>query len=84
MPAADSLKGVEAYIFDVFGTVVDWYGNITKVLAEAAPEGVQEGMKHCILGLPSAHIGWVRLGRIRERVADGVLQPCVSAIEEAL
>ena len=40
---ADSLKGVEAYIFDVFGTVVDWYGNIIKALADAAPGGLQEG-----------------------------------------
>ena len=40
---ADSLKGVEAYIFDVFGTVVDWYGNIIKALADAAPSGLQEG-----------------------------------------
>ena len=41
---ADSLKGVEAYIFDVFGTVVDWYGNIIKALApDAAPGGPQEG-----------------------------------------
>ncbi|KAI0737580.1 haloacid dehalogenase [Daedaleopsis nitida] len=39
---ADALQGVEAYIFDVFGTVVDWYGNITKALAAAAPDGVQE------------------------------------------
>ena len=28
---------------DVFGTVVDWYGNITKQLAAAAPAGVHEG-----------------------------------------
>ena len=43
---ANPLVGVEAYIFDVFGTVVDWYGNITQALAKAAPEGVSEGMKY--------------------------------------
>ncbi|KAI0353234.1 haloacid dehalogenase [Trametes cingulata] len=31
------LAGVEAYVFDVFGTVVDWYGSVTKQLAEFAP-----------------------------------------------
>ncbi|RPD73748.1 haloacid dehalogenase [Lentinus tigrinus ALCF2SS1-7] len=39
---ASTLAGVEVYIFDVFGTVVDWYGNITRALAAAAPEGVNE------------------------------------------
>ncbi|EJF60431.1 haloacid dehalogenase [Dichomitus squalens LYAD-421 SS1] len=38
----EALKDVEAYIFDVFGTVVDWYGNITEQLAAAAPEGGNE------------------------------------------
>lgn len=41
--SSEALKGVEAYIFDVFGTVVDWYGNITSQLAAAAPEGINEG-----------------------------------------
>ena len=39
----EALKDVEVYVFDVFGTVVDWYGNITRQLAAAAPAGVQEG-----------------------------------------
>ena len=42
-PTAEPLEGVEAYIFDVFGTVVDWYGNITSQLAAAAPGDVNEG-----------------------------------------
>lgn len=41
--ASQSLVGVEAYVFDVFGTVVDWYGNITSTLAAAAPGGGDEG-----------------------------------------
>ncbi|KAI0816907.1 haloacid dehalogenase [Trametes gibbosa] len=28
------LDGVEAYVFDVFGTVVDWHGSVTKALTE--------------------------------------------------
>ncbi|PIL33890.1 hypothetical protein GSI_03596 [Ganoderma sinense ZZ0214-1] len=40
---SEVLKDVEAYVFDVFGTVVNWHGNITKQLAAAAPEGVDEG-----------------------------------------
>ncbi|KAI0716153.1 haloacid dehalogenase [Cerioporus squamosus] len=31
------LSGVEAYVFDVFGTVVDWYGSVTRALEKAAP-----------------------------------------------
>ena len=42
--SAGSLKGAEAYIFDVFGTVIDWYGNVMKVLAAAAPPGATDGM----------------------------------------
>ncbi|KAI0770922.1 haloacid dehalogenase [Trametes elegans] len=30
---ANPLEGIEAYVFDVFGTVVDWYGSITRALA---------------------------------------------------
>ncbi|KAI0638746.1 haloacid dehalogenase [Trametes polyzona] len=29
---AEPLQGVEAYVFDVFGTVVDWYGSVTRAL----------------------------------------------------
>ncbi|KAI0364922.1 haloacid dehalogenase [Pilatotrama ljubarskyi] len=36
------LEGVEAYVFDVFGTVVDWYGSITKQLTELAPSHLQK------------------------------------------
>lgn len=31
------LSGVQALLFDVFGTVVDWHGHITHELAERAP-----------------------------------------------
>ena len=31
------LQGIEAYLFDVFGTVVDWYGSISGALKDAAP-----------------------------------------------
>ncbi|KAI0757731.1 haloacid dehalogenase [Daedaleopsis nitida] len=33
------LLGVEAYVFDVFGTVVDWYGSVSRALEKAAPDG---------------------------------------------
>lgn len=49
----EALKDVEAYVFDVFGTVVDWYGNITSQLAAAAPEGVKEG-SNTIIGSATA------------------------------
>ncbi|KAI0373474.1 haloacid dehalogenase [Pilatotrama ljubarskyi] len=38
---SEALQGVEAYIFDVFGTTVDWYGNITRSIAKSA-EGTDE------------------------------------------
>ena len=31
------LQGVEAYLFDVFGTVVDWYHSVSGALKDAAP-----------------------------------------------
>ncbi len=38
-PESSPLSGVEAYVFDVFGTVVDWYGSVTRALEKAAPAG---------------------------------------------
>ncbi|KAI0768774.1 haloacid dehalogenase [Trametes elegans] len=35
--AAEALRGVEAYVFDVFGTTVDWYANIMRELEKSAP-----------------------------------------------
>ena len=35
------LSGVEAYVFDVFGTVVDWYGSVTRALEAFAPESLK-------------------------------------------
>ncbi|KAH9920511.1 haloacid dehalogenase [Epithele typhae] len=39
---ADPLAGVEAYLFDVFGTVVDWYGSVSRSLKESAPASFQD------------------------------------------
>lgn len=38
--AASALHGVEAFVFDVFGTTVDWQGNIVRTLAASA-EGTE-------------------------------------------
>lgn len=38
--AASALHGVEAFVFDVFGTTVDWQGNIVRTLA-ASSEGTE-------------------------------------------
>ncbi|KAI0656651.1 haloacid dehalogenase [Cubamyces menziesii] len=38
---SEALRGVEAFVFDVFGTTVNWYGNMTRTLAEYA-QGTQE------------------------------------------
>ena len=38
----DPLDGVEAYLFDVFGTVVDWYGSVSRGLEACAPSEVKE------------------------------------------
>ena len=41
--SANPLDGVEAYVFDVFGTVVDWYGSVTRALelVVGAPESLK-------------------------------------------
>ncbi|KAI0641235.1 haloacid dehalogenase [Trametes meyenii] len=31
---SNELQGVEAYVFDVFGTVVDWYGSVSSALKD--------------------------------------------------
>ena len=36
------LEGVEAYLFDVFGTVVDWHGSVTRSLTSFAPPEIAE------------------------------------------
>ncbi|PIL30019.1 hypothetical protein GSI_07931 [Ganoderma sinense ZZ0214-1] len=40
-PGTNPLSGVEAYVFDVFGTVVDWYGSVTRALEAFAPESLK-------------------------------------------
>ena len=40
--AANPLDGVEVYVFDVFGTVVDWYGSVTGALEASAPESLKK------------------------------------------
>ena len=79
----EALKDVEVYVFDVFGTVVDWYGNITRQLAAAAPAGVQEGKPQYSWRMPVSAIApkrrvRVRLGRFCCRVEGGLLQARVS------
>lgn len=44
-PAMSALEGVEALIFDVFGTVVDWRGSVTKDLEDL-------GRKYSLEGAP--------------------------------
>ena len=44
MTASEPLRGVEAYVFDIFGTVVDWYGSVSEALADFAGPGSEEGM----------------------------------------
>lgn len=38
----DLLSGVEAYLFDVFGTVVDWQGSVARELQEKHYDGILE------------------------------------------
>ena len=38
---SNPLSGVEAYVFDVFGTVVDWYGSVTRALEAFAPASLK-------------------------------------------
>ena len=50
---ADSLQNVEALVFDVFGTVVDWRGSVSSALREANPhlnEGKTAETQHSITG----------------------------------
>ncbi|KAI0653787.1 haloacid dehalogenase [Cubamyces menziesii] len=42
MTASEPLRGVEAYVFDIFGTVVDWYGSVSEALADFAGPGSEE------------------------------------------
>ncbi|KAI0329133.1 haloacid dehalogenase [Cubamyces sp. BRFM 1775] len=42
MAASGPLRGVEAYVFDVFGTVVDWYGSASEALADFAGPGLKD------------------------------------------
>ncbi|KAI0069867.1 haloacid dehalogenase [Panus rudis PR-1116 ss-1] len=39
---ANPLKDVEAFVFDVFGTVVDWRGSVSKALRAAFPENQED------------------------------------------
>ncbi|KAI0666605.1 haloacid dehalogenase [Trametes maxima] len=39
---SEALLGVEAFVFDVFGSTVDWYGNIVRTLARHWKESTEE------------------------------------------
>lgn len=43
MATSGSLNGVEALVFDVFGTVVDWRGSVSSALHDQYPD-FQDGM----------------------------------------
>ena len=71
---AKPLHDVEAYLFDVFGTVVDWYGSVTEALQKSAPDPlVNEGasISH-YLGLHRLTFISCRLGNFCSRMARGI------------
>lgn len=53
MSASDALKGVEAYLFDVFGTVVDWQGSVAEELRTKHYDGILE--RTSIAPAPHSH-----------------------------
>lgn len=52
MSSAGPLEGVEALLFDVFGTVVNWEHSITREL-QAKSKGVDIGQSELIYNHPS-------------------------------
>jgi hypothetical protein len=47
-PRAESLKDVDAFLFDVFGTVVDWQGSVAQQVQEKYYDGIlQRGCSPC-------------------------------------
>ena len=72
MTSQDSrpLEGVEAYLFDVFGTVVDWHGSVSRSLTSSAPpELADEGHCYDMLLDTSANFPSIRLGNFRQGMA---------------
>ena len=72
---ANPLDGVEAYVFDVFGTVVDWYGSVTGALEASAPESLKkEGrLLFILIPMPAPEsMSSYRLGCFHEGMEEGV------------
>ncbi|KAH9917885.1 haloacid dehalogenase [Epithele typhae] len=59
------LDGAEAFVFDVFGTVIDWHSNIVEALKSAAPGGSTEDWSAFAHEWRNAYFAQAR------RIADG-------------
>ena len=73
MQGLEALRGVEAFLFDVFGTVVDWQGSVAREVQEKHYDGILE--REWLLG-------WREFLKM-ENTADSLLVLLVDWIEFA-
>lgn len=81
------LEGVEALLFDVFGTVVDWLGTVEREVkrsAETLGHAGDEGRSPCIRQRINGTAQCSRLDRVRKGVARWIPQEYVRTMRRYL
>lgn len=81
--AADCLDPMPAVLaFDVFGTVVDWYGSIEREVA-ALGLGIdagafalawRAGYRPAMARVRSGDLGWTKIDALHRTILDGILE----------
>ena len=78
------MSELKVLAFDVFGTVVDWYGSISRA-AMAAPAGLSResaeafalawraGYRPAMQRVRSGELGWTRIDDLHRMILDGIL-----------
>lgn len=62
MSTSEALRNVEAFVFDIFGTTVDWHGNIIRTLTAAGGNPEEGKIVHAMYELCSCnHQQWADL-----------------------
>jgi 2-haloacid dehalogenase len=77
----DFANSVQVLAFDVFGTVVDWHGSITREMQELAPQvdgsafalAWRAGYRPAMARVMSGELGWTRIDDLHRIILDGLL-----------
>lgn len=81
LPMNDAFPDVRLLVFDIFGTVVDWHGSITREMQALHPQvdadaftlAWREGYQPAMQRVRSGELGWTRIDELHRMILDGLL-----------